>query len=455
MVTTTISRITMRRRSARGPGVAALASLMHLATTFPAAAAPPSAPALGAVESYHLANGLTVRLQEDHHRPRIGLAVSYRVGSRDDPEGYEGLAHLVEHLMFRRSAHMAQESYFVYLDAAGATEATGFTTPDETTYYEVLPSSQLPLGLWLESERMAFLLGGIGPEDLERERNILQREREQRTGTYAWQTGIRVMSFVYSAADSHPYRNIGRQDLEAIDLGSVQWFFQHWYQPSNATVALVGDFSTESAKISLERYFGGVRSTGPGVARAEGRGQVVLDGEHVRKLSGSQFSREAVAVGWPIPAQGTEDAIKLALLGDCLGMASSPFYKGLTSDGSIAMLRVGLIDGALGSVFVLEAELSAGASIDAVRKMLDERMRRLREDASLECRLEDLMARDRRALMGIEGAFGLRAVGLAEGRPVETGYDRRGRVTLPELSHAARRWLPEHNRAIVLFRATS
>ncbi|MEM9194588.1 MAG: insulinase family protein, partial [Myxococcota bacterium] len=161
-----------------------------------------------------LDNGLEVRLRPNHDHPRVGVCLTYRVGSRDDPRGYRGLAHLVEHLMFQGSRNIPEDAFFDYLQSAGG-NGNGTTGGDRSTYSAVLPAGRLNLALWLESDRMAYLLDHLDQETLDQQRAVVRREWEERHGS---RPTYRAAQFVREALypEGHPYRSLhqGPDDLD-------------------------------------------------------------------------------------------------------------------------------------------------------------------------------------------------------------------------------------------------
>jgi len=203
---------------------------------------------------YRLENGLEVSLQRDPRQPRVAIAVAYHVGSADDPEGYRGLAHLTEHMMFEGSSSRPGSDYFQHIEAAGTTAVNGMTSRDETLYLDELPRAQLTLGLWHEASRMAYLLKWLDAQDLSRARAAVLNEADLRKGP-----GSRISTIIaqHLYPREHPYHRAEEEesDIEAITLSDVRWFFQQWYGPANASLAVVGDFDVETARRTIDTMF--------------------------------------------------------------------------------------------------------------------------------------------------------------------------------------------------------
>lgn len=208
---------------------------------------------------FTLPNGLQVVLQRDPRKPRVAISVVYAVGAGNDPAGYRGLAHLVEHLMFEGSSDRVTSDFFENIEAAGTTGVNGTTSSDHTSYFHELPRAFLDLGLWLEASRMAYLLRWLDAKDLDRARIAVIREWE----SHVESNGRAGMQAVISRAlypEGHPYHHAhdDPEGLEAVTSADVQWFFQRWYGPDRATLAVAGDFDVEATRGTVERLFGSI-----------------------------------------------------------------------------------------------------------------------------------------------------------------------------------------------------
>ncbi|HEX6837328.1 MAG TPA: pitrilysin family protein, partial [Polyangia bacterium] len=211
---------------------------------------------------FKLDNGLTVIVAEDHTVPVVAVNVWYHVGSRDEVPGKTGFAHLFEHMMFEGSAHVADKMHFKYVQEAGGT-ANGSTNTDRTNYFETLPSNFLETGLWLESDRMGFLLATLTKDKLDNQRDVVRNEKRQNYDNRPYGLAPKaIFENVYPA--SHPYHHLTigeHEDLERATLDDVKAFFKKYYSPANATLAIAGDVDLPTAKRLVEKYFGTLPST--------------------------------------------------------------------------------------------------------------------------------------------------------------------------------------------------
>jgi zinc protease len=208
-------------------------------------------------EKYTLENGLEVILAPDHSTPVVAVNTWYHVGSADEQPGRTGFAHLFEHIMFMGSEHVPVGKFDSWLEAAGANN-NGSTTQDRTNYYEWLPSNALPLALWLDGDRMGYLLPTMDQAKVDLQRDVVKNERRQGVDNVPYgRANETILAALFP--EGHPYHHsvIGSMaDLSAASLDDVKHFFNTYYAPNNATLVIAGDFDTDSAKTWVERYFG-------------------------------------------------------------------------------------------------------------------------------------------------------------------------------------------------------
>lgn len=218
------------------------------------------------IERLQLANGLRVVLHRDPTVPLVAVNLWYHVGSRHEPPDRTGLAHLFEHMLFQGSLHVDTHGHFRHLQRVGGV-ANGSTWYDRTNYYETLPAHELELALWLESDRMGFLLPALDQAKLDTQREVVLNERKQRVDNQPYGRAFEHLFELLFPSD-HPYSwpIIGREaDLRAVTLEDVQRFFETWYCPANAVLTLAGDFEPEEARAAVTRYFGEIPSAPPPV----------------------------------------------------------------------------------------------------------------------------------------------------------------------------------------------
>jgi len=208
-------------------------------------------------EKFTMPNGLVVLMHEDHRLPLVAVDLWYHVGPLNERAGRTGFAHLFEHMMFEGSEHVGEKAHIKYVQGAGATDVNGTTDFDRTNYFETVPSNQLELALWLESDRMGFLLEGLDREKLTNQRDVVRNERRQGEGTPYDLASEKIYQLLFPS--DHPYYAdvIGSHaDIEAARLNDIRDFFKQYYTPNNASLAVAGDFDPAKLKALLTKYFG-------------------------------------------------------------------------------------------------------------------------------------------------------------------------------------------------------
>ena len=208
------------------------------------------------IEKYVLANGLEVVLHEDHTVPIVAVSTYYHVGSGDEKRGRTGFAHLFEHIMFMGSQHVPVGKFDQWLEGAGANN-NGYTTEDRTNYYEWMPSNALPLALWLDADRMGWLLPTMDLPKVDLQRDVVKNERRESYDNQPYgRSDETILAALYPPSHPYSWPVIGSMtDLSAASLDDVRGFFRTHYAPNNATLVIAGDFRPDSAKRWIARYF--------------------------------------------------------------------------------------------------------------------------------------------------------------------------------------------------------
>jgi zinc protease len=281
-----------------------------------------------------LANGLDVLLHEDHACPIVAVNIWYHVGSKNERPGHTGFAHLFEHLMFEGSQHHDQ-GYFPPLQGAGAL-LNGSTNADRTNYWEVVPAEALELALWMESDRMGFLLPALTQAKFANQRDVVLNERRQNYENRPY--GLAPMAMLAGLFPTdHPYHwtTIGEvTDLNAVELDEVHDFFRTYYHPSNASLALAGDIDVETALALARAYFEELPS-GPPVQPVQAP-EATLAGE-ARLLLEDRVELPRLYIAWLTPEMFADDDAELDLAADLLANGkTSRLYRRLVFERRIA-----------------------------------------------------------------------------------------------------------------------
>ena len=324
-----------------------------------------------------LANGLDVIVHEDRHVPIVAVNVWYHVGSKNERPGRTGFAHLFEHLMFEGSEHY-NAGYFPPLQQAGAL-LNGSTNADRTNYWEVVPTSAVDRALWMESDRMGFLLPALTRERFETQRDVVLNERRQSYENRPYGMVMMALSAALYPPD-HPYSwmTIGSaEDIRAMQLEDVQEFFRTYYHPANASLVLAGDIDTDRAFELAEAYFGEI----PGGVHPQpvSNGAVLLSEERLVLEDRVEYPR--IYLAWHSPAMFAADDAEMDLIGDLLANGkTSRLYKTLVYDLRIA-LDVSAYQSSreIGSFFLLVATAAPGHTLTEIQIRIDEELRRVAE----------------------------------------------------------------------------
>jgi hypothetical protein len=277
-----------------------------------------------------------VILSEDHTLPLVSVNVLYHVGPAYERPGRTGFAHLFEHMMAQGSQHVPGEAYFTYLEAAGATDINGGTDFDQTTYYATLPSNQLELALWLESDRMGFLLPGVDRQRLAAEKDVVRNER--RHGMESRPYAL-VEEAIYHLLfpERHPYYGHvmgSHRDIEAARFSDLLDFARQYYTPNNATFAIVGDFEIQQIKTLVEKYFGSMPS-GPSVEKISATTPIVRSER--RAVVTDQVQLPTVYMAWLTPGFYQPGDAECDFLAQILGGGkASRMYMKLVEEKQIA-----------------------------------------------------------------------------------------------------------------------
>ena len=290
------------------------------------------------VERYELSNGLKVVLSEDHRQPVVAVNLWYNVGSRNEREGRTGFAHLFEHMMFQGSEHVPDTEHIAHVERVGGS-MIGSTWLDRSNYFETMPADRLELALWLESDRMAFLLPAMTQEKLDNQRSVVQNERRWRVDNQPYgDWDERLQALVYPP--DHPYHHsvIGSMaDLDAATLEDVRQFFRTYYAPNNAVLTICGDFDPAGARRQVERYFGAI-PRGPAVPPLPGTVRIpVPRPEAVAERVEGDVALARVHLAFRIPAYGEEGFYPGDVLSHLLaGGKSSRLYRSLVREQQLA-----------------------------------------------------------------------------------------------------------------------
>ena len=281
---------------------------------------------------YQLANGLTVILSPDDSDPLVNVDVTYHVGSAREQQGKSGFAHFFEHMMFQGSKHVGDQQHFRLITEAGGT-LNGSTNRDRTNYYETVPANQLQKMLWLESDRMGFLLDAVSQRKFEIQRSTVKNERAQNFENRPYGMIYEKMAeALYPRSHPYSWQTIGYvEDLDRVDVNDLKAFFLRWYGPNNATLTIGGDINKAQTLAWVNKYFGSI-PRGPEVKTAPKQPAKLANNRFITLEDNIQ--QPMLMMGWPTAYLGAKDQSSLDMLGQIIGSGTnSLLYQKLVKTG--------------------------------------------------------------------------------------------------------------------------
>lgn len=414
---------------------------------------------LEGIEEHVLGNGLRVVLAPDRAVPVVAVNLWYNVGSRNEPPGRTGFAHLFEHMMFQGSAHVSKNGHMRHVEAAGGS-ANATTWFDRTNYFETLPSHHLDLALWLESDRMGWMLPALTGEKLENQRQVVMNERRQRYDNQPygdWDERLQALLF----PESHPYRHpvIGAmEDIASATLDHLRAFFRTWYVPNNAVLTVCGDFEAARALERVRRYFRGIPA-GPDPPPPPTAPQASIAPDAPR--------RERVNAAVPLPRVyaaartppfGSEAFYAGEAVACCLGMGrSSRLHDRLVRTRTVASARCHLLPLTCGaSIFLVVATGYPGTPAESLESVVAGEL----DDAAsispqeLDRAVAGYETRTARALERVESRadlLSMYATVFGAARRLTPDLRRMRQVPAVEARAWSRRFLQDDNRVFVSY----
>ena len=439
--------------------VATPALAKHHESAKPAAVADLVAAVAIPYDEFTLDNGLKVLVHTDRKAPIVGVAMWYNVGSKDEPKGKTGFAHLFEHLMFNGSEN-APGDYFEYLQEMGATDYNGTTNFDRTNYFQTVPRGALERALFIESDRMGYLLGAITQKKLDNQRGVVQNEKRQGDNQPGGLVFYEILKNIFP--EGHPYHHtvIGSMaDLDAATMDDVRDWFRNKYGPNNATLVLAGDISVTEARPLVEKYFGQIARGPVNVPAAASIPQLE---QPLRTVMQDQVAATNISHYWPAPGISDRALTALSVGADILGgLSSSRLDNALVRDekiavsvsaGNYAFQRVGILS--------VGATVKPGADVALVEKRMNEIVEKFIAEGPTEDEVRraatDSIASTIRGLEQV-GGFGGKAVTLAHGQVLagDPGFYEKqleilATLTPAEVKAAMQQWLTRPDYSITL-----
>lgn len=344
-------------------------------------------------QQYKLDNGLTVILHEDHSAPVTAVMVMYHVGSKNEKPKRTGFAHLFEHMMFQGSEHVAKAEHFSLLQEVGA-NINGTTNEDMTRYFEVVPSNFLELALYLESDRMGYLVPAMTQEKLDNQRDVVKNERRQSYDNVPYGTADeKIAKAMYPPTHPYSWPVIGyMEDLTAASLDDVKDFFRTYYAPNNAVLAIAGDFNAPDVKPLVEKYFAEI-PRGKDFERPKAVPVSLSANKQMTFEDKVQLPR--LYLSWHSPTNFTREDAVLTVFADILSSGkNSRFYKSMVYDQQIAQSVFASANSSeIAGLFQITVTAKPGRSLAEMKTAVDSVLTGVLDKGVTEKEIDNAMAR--------------------------------------------------------------
>ncbi len=402
---------------------------------------------------YDLPNGLHVILHEDHSTPIVAVSVMYHVGSKDEANDRRGFAHFFEHLLFEGSDNIQRGEYAKYVEKSGGV-LNANTNGDRTYYYEVLPSNQFELGLWLESERMMH--AKVEQKGIDTQREVVKEERRQRYENQPY--GGILLEVLKRAYTKHPYMwpTIGfMEDLNAAQEKDYKTFYKTFYVPNNAALVIAGDIDPKQAQDLIKKYFGDIPKGGK-IPRTK-IVEPALAGE-VRDVVYDKIQLPAVVEGYRIPAYGTKDFYAVDMLNRLLSNGNSSRLNKSVKDAEQKAVYVGSFSLPLEhpGLAIAFAIANAGVDPDSLEHAMDAEFARARNEpvsasemSKLKAQIETEFVSGNARVAGIAENLASAYTFLGDTKKVNSEIDQYLAVTAADMQRVAKEYFTPQNRVVL------
>ena len=405
-------------------------------------------------EQYQLKNGMNVILHEDHSTPIVAVTVLYHVGSKNEDPKRTGFAHFFEHLLFEGSDNIGRGEYMKIVQNNGGI-LNANTSFDRTFYFEILPSNQLELGLWLESERL--LHAKIDEKGVETQREVVKEEYRQRYENTPY--GSFLPNMFKRAFEIHPYNWVPIGSLEHLNAAKIEEFrdfYKTYYVPNNATLSIAGDIDKKQLKIWINKYFSEI----PKGTKPMNRPTLVepIKKVEVRAVIEDNIQLPGVMMGYHTPAQGTPDAYAVDMLAQILSQGNSSRLQKSIVDEQEKAVAVGAFpfpteDPGMALMFgITNMGVEAGdleKSIDAEVEKLQKELISEKEFQKLKNQIENDMISQNSRIEGIAESLANYAVYYGDANLINTEIDRYMKVTREDIQRVAKEYFRKDNRVIL------
>ncbi|MFC2116595.1 M16 family metallopeptidase [Bacteroidota bacterium] len=407
-------------------------------------------------QEFDMDNGLHVILHQDNSTPIVAVNITYHVGSKNEQADRTGFAHFFEHLMFEGSEYIDRGTFPNYVQNAGGVY-NAYTSFDNTSYYEILPSNQLELGLWLESERLLHLR--IDSTGVETQRSVVKEERKESLDNQPY--GSLLEEIFSNSFKEHPYHWIPIGSMQYIDEAEIEEFREfhhHFYVPENAVLVIAGDIDYEQARKLANDYFGDIPRGGHEIYRPVIQEDTAT--EEIRKTVYDNIQLPAVISAYKMPGMGNPDTYALEMLQTLLsGGQSSRLYKSLVDNQQLAVytsaLPIALEDA---GVFAVLSFANMGIALEDIETAIDEEIRKVVEDGLTEREFQKLVNQtendfinDNTTMAGISENLASYYTFYGDAGRINTEIDKYLAITPGDIIGVAKKYLIPENRVVLYY----
>lgn len=405
---------------------------------------------------YDLENGMHVILHQDNTTPIVAVSIMYHVGSKNEDPERTGFAHFFEHLLFEGSKNIKRGEFDKYITNAGGVNNAN-TSNDRTFYYEILPSNELELGLWLESERLMH--ANIDEIGVETQREVVKEEKRQRVDNQPYGSILEeIMKRSYTV---HPYRwtTIGSLDhLNKASLDEFMNFYKTFYVPENATLSIAGDIDIQETKNLVDKYFSAISKGNNPIPRPDV--EEPAQENEIRDIVYDQIQLPAVISAYHMPAQGTDDYYALEMLSTLLsGGQSSRMYKKLVDEEQkalqVAAIPFGTEDPGLYLTFGLA---NMGVELEDLEKGMDAEIERVQKELisdkefqKIRNQVENSIVSQNGTVVGIAENLANYHVYFGDANLINTEIEKYMNVTKEDIQQVAKKYLTKNNRVVLYY----
>jgi len=404
---------------------------------------------------FDLNNGLHVILHKDDTNPIVSVEIWYHVGAKDEDPGRTGFAHLFEHMMFQGSENVGKAGHFSYIQKAGGS-LNGTTNQDRTNYFETVPSNQLELVLWLESDRMSTL--NVTQENFDNQREVVKEEKRQRYDNVPY--GSRWGELMKRAFKNQTYEWIpigSMDDLNSADLSYAQEFYKKYYSPDNAVLVVSGDIDYTSAKELVKKYFGDLK---PASVKKRQYPEIIFNQGELRDVIYDNVQLPALYMGYKIPGSTSKDIYALEILSMILGDGkSSRLYNDIVYSKKMAKsVSCFVWDNEIGGLFIISSNGFKNTNLDSLETEVTKIVNRLQNEEISDKELEKAknstendFINNMQTILGKADALAYYWTFFKNTDLINSSVDNYLSVTKEDLLNAAKKYLNSSNRVVLYY----